>query len=317
MFYRQHSVPVRNERSRGLFSREPPPPPPPPPRPAQTGWEFARPDLAPDAPPAPPPRPSVPPRQTRPFQHTPPPPPQSPRPQQTPRTPPRPTTAPPPPRATRPNPSPNLSPNPPRARATSTHHAPAPPLSHLITLSAGEIASLSIGVLKSILADNHVHVGTVLEKGELVKKVQTLVDAEREERERQQAAEAAEEAERVERQKRMMAERENDLHAREQGGGSAPSPSQWQSPSFGVERNGLCVVCQDEEANIAIVDCGYVTLPFVLPDADLSLAGISRCVGDVQNLLCRARESARYVERALSLMRDYYAFSKLELPIVM
>lgn len=25
-----------------------------------------------------------------------------------------------------------------------------------------------------------------------------------------------------------------------------------------TERNGLCVVCQDEEANIAIVDCGYV-----------------------------------------------------------
>jgi hypothetical protein len=25
-----------------------------------------------------------------------------------------------------------------------------------------------------------------------------------------------------------------------------------------LERNGLCVVCQDEEANIAVVDCGYV-----------------------------------------------------------
>lgn len=26
--------------------------------------------------------------------------------------------------------------------------------------------------------------------------------------------------------------------------------------ALGLERNGLCVVCQDEEANIAIVDCG-------------------------------------------------------------
>lgn len=27
-----------------------------------------------------------------------------------------------------------------------------------------------------------------------------------------------------------------------------------------MERNGLCVVCQDDEANIAIVDCGYVKI---------------------------------------------------------
>lgn len=26
-----------------------------------------------------------------------------------------------------------------------------------------------------------------------------------------------------------------------------------------LERSGLCVICQDEEANIAIVDCGYVS----------------------------------------------------------
>lgn len=28
--------------------------------------------------------------------------------------------------------------------------------------------------------------------------------------------------------------------------------------AMSLERNGLCVICQDEEANIAIVDCGWV-----------------------------------------------------------
>jgi Zinc finger, C3HC4 type (RING finger) len=36
---------------------------------------------------------------------------------------------------------------------------------------------------------------------------------------------------------------------------SAPPPP----PPRPIERSGLCVVCQDEEANIAIVDCGYVS----------------------------------------------------------
>ena len=30
--------------------------------------------------------------------------------------------------------------------------------------------------------------------------------------------------------------------------------------ALNLERNGLCVICQDEEANIAIVDCGWVYL---------------------------------------------------------
>ena len=30
--------------------------------------------------------------------------------------------------------------------------------------------------------------------------------------------------------------------------------------AINLERNGLCVICQDEEANIAIVDCGWVIL---------------------------------------------------------
>jgi hypothetical protein len=31
-----------------------------------------------------------------------------------------------------------------------------------------------------------------------------------------------------------------------------------QAMASHLERTGLCVICQDEEANIAIVDCGYV-----------------------------------------------------------
>ena len=31
-----------------------------------------------------------------------------------------------------------------------------------------------------------------------------------------------------------------------------------------VERSGLCVICQDQEANIAIMDCGYVPDLFVM-----------------------------------------------------
>ena len=36
------------------------------------------------------------------------------------------------------------------------------------------------------------------------------------------------------------------------------SPPPMMGTAADLERNGLCVVCQDEEANIAIVDCGYV-----------------------------------------------------------
>ena len=37
------------------------------------------------------------------------------------------------------------------------------------------------------------------------------------------------------------------------GGTSRPAMA------INLERNGLCVICQDEEANIAIVDCGWVS----------------------------------------------------------
>lgn len=40
---------------------------------------------------------------------------------------------------------------------------------------------------------------------------------------------------------------------------SAPKSKPRSHPkSTNAERFGLCVICQDEEANIAVVDCGYV-----------------------------------------------------------
>lgn len=41
-----------------------------------------------------------------------------------------------------------------------------------------------------------------------------------------------------------------------------------QAMASHLERTGLCVICQDEEANIAIVDCGYV-ITYILLFVDL------------------------------------------------
>jgi hypothetical protein len=51
-----------------------------------------------------------------------------------------------------------------------------------------------------------------------------------------------------------------DIHQESSSSSSppkAPSSPNHTIPSV-LERSGLCVICQDEEANIAIVDCGYV-----------------------------------------------------------
>ena len=38
----------------------------------------------------------------------------------------------------------------------------------------------------------------------------------------------------------------------------AVSPPHSKAAESGFERSGMCVICQDEDANIAIIDCGYV-----------------------------------------------------------
>ncbi|KAJ7634812.1 hypothetical protein FB45DRAFT_909940 [Roridomyces roridus] len=339
-YYRKYSVPDRypNQRSRGLFSRNPgvPTETPLPPRPPQPAtYEFARPDLQPDDPPqrfAPPPGPPPhTPNATRPSPNATRPSPQN-RPHSSPRPSPHPSSqyhspdyhsqahynghrghpsphSPPPaaPRATRPqqqqqphsgpyqNPrssrsSHNLNPNadrtPPRPRAASTAPPPtAPPtLEQLLTMSPDSVSTLSVHVLKDILFTNHVNPGQVLEKSDLVKKVRDLIDEERRQRERQRLAEEQEEQERIARQHEMMEDFNRQQREREERARAAapesvppaaegpaegsnsetapppPLPPKAQAMASHLERTGLCVICQDEEANIAIVDCGHLAM---------------------------------------------------------
>ncbi|KAF5314682.1 hypothetical protein D9611_007043 [Ephemerocybe angulata] len=213
----------------------------------------------------------------------------------------------------------NTSTSPP-SRSTS---AAPPTLDALLEMSSSDIGSLGIGVLKQILFANHVSAGQVLEKGELVRKVEGLVEAERGERERMRRVLEVEEMERVQREAEREEERRREEEERErrrereererrgesegegvrrgEGGEDGPEririvrlepgeseygedeegdvtppvspvvveerrekekekekpvdPVKAPKSTF-VERSGLCVVCQDEEANIAIVDCG-------------------------------------------------------------
>lgn len=136
------------------------------------------------------------------------------------------------------------------------------------------IASLSIGALKSILFVNHVNSRLVLEKSDLVSKVRELVDQERREREGQRLREEAEEKEIAERQREMFEEHERTMKAEkeqtiisdeeERGGEDGIPDVQTSIPpkarATKQERTGLCVICQDEDANIAIVDCGHLAM---------------------------------------------------------
>lgn len=60
----------------------------------------------------------------------------------------------------------------------------------------------------------------------------------------------------------VMDEDEDRVH--QEPSSSSPPPKSPSSLNHAIpsvlERSGLCVICQDEEANIAIVDCGYVNL---------------------------------------------------------
>ena len=130
---------------------------------------------------------------------------------------------------------------------------------------------LSIATLKSILFENRVNTSLgVLEKQDLVSKVLSLVRDERRDRELKEREER-EEAERMEwarrerekeEERRKVAERERKLmeeQCRESGGSIVddPKPASSPSPSFSDRsHDGLCVICQDEHANMAIIDCG-------------------------------------------------------------
>ena len=141
---------------------------------------------------------------------------------------------------------------------------------------------MSIHNLKGILDANHVNTRLVLEKSELVDKVWNLVEVEKRDRERERLIHEQEEQEAVRRQEeRLETIRRQQMDRvsaaspssnRPNGGASADeekgrekeneekakSASPKPLGTFSLDRDGLCVVCQDEEANVAIVDCGYV-----------------------------------------------------------
>jgi hypothetical protein len=124
-------------------------------------------------------------------------------------------------------------------------------------MTTHNIAGLSISILKSILFTNHVNAGLILEKSELVLKVQNLIESERQNRERQRLMEAFEQME------RDLIEADNAREREEANNGPSTSPPKLSTASVrptssSLDRDGLCVVCYDNDANIAIVDCGYV-----------------------------------------------------------
>jgi hypothetical protein len=141
----------------------------------------------------------------------------------------------------------------------------------LVALPNSYLSSLSIGTLKAILYENHVKVDfkQVLEKSvllsslligavlisrqELIGRVAELITAERKRLERQRyeeerlaqgdtAAAAAAAA--------ASAATGEDTHVHVTDKAQIPT-----GPMPEIER-GLCVVCQDEEATLAVVDCG-------------------------------------------------------------
>lgn len=318
--YRAHGVPKHNSsRPRGLFSTRPPPPthqqtstPLPP--------EFPRPDLDPEpapyrtytsnstrqrqTPPTPPPRQPSPPQPQPRFRTASQPqtPPRS-APHSTPRPSPTSTASTPP---TRPSTAPRSPPQP------STPQPP-PPLSALLAMSTSSLSRLPIHTLKQILYEARVRLpADLLEKAELVGRVSAWLEEERtaaeerdimereereqEERERREREEQ-EERERVEAERSVMetelAESEDahthdfaenaEIHDESQQ--HPPPPSSSPPPSLPRttlgERSGLCVICQDQEANIAIVDCGHLAMCRAC--SDLVLASSRECP------LCRTR----------------------------
>ena len=175
--------------------------------------------------------------------------------------------------------------SPPRAAPYSSF--PPPDLDQLAQMGADSIGSLSIGALKSILFTNHVSTGLILEKGDLVEKVLVLDENEKAERVRQRQMEEREEMERLQRAVETMHGADHHMEEETERGQSGESGQHVDESDFDIplhqsdgerrndhdetshfhsaspphpkssfERLGMCVICQDEDANIAIIDCG-------------------------------------------------------------
>jgi len=98
-----------------------------------------------------------------------------------------------------------------------------------------------------------------------VDKVVTLIEDERRERERkvreeEQEKRAMEEELRMREESRRQDEEDKGKDASTDSAKPSPLPPKAQAMAATLERTGLCVICQDEEANIAIVDCGHLAM---------------------------------------------------------
>ncbi|KIL63148.1 hypothetical protein M378DRAFT_164838 [Amanita muscaria Koide BX008] len=276
----------------------PPPSPPTNSRPAPPPQFHTHPHTTPPSPPPPPPPPPHHPfsqqqQQSQPAPSSPPRPQQA---QPAPNSPPRPQAQPAPNNAS-PRSSTQTSPPPQPARNSP------PNLDDLLGMEPTSIRGLSISNLKSILLANHVNVNAtmVLEKSDLVSRIMQLVEDEKRERERARMANEEEEdrlmqmiREQKEREERESMETEDsERRKREEraenesmDGTDEELPSTSASPppaskKLFSERSGLCVICQDEESNIAIVDCGHLAMCRAC--SDLVMSTTRECP------LCRTR----------------------------
>lgn len=154
---------------------------------------------------------------------------------------------------------------------------PVPTLNELLEKEESEIGHLPISTLKAVLFDNRVNMPAgVLEKEDLVRKVIALVTDERRDREARLQEEELEEILRMD-QVHIEETEEDHSHASTakgetshadeksaQGSSSDNVNSSKQPKSHMMDipssHEGLCVVCQDEHANMAIIDCGHLAL---------------------------------------------------------
>ncbi|KZP15321.1 hypothetical protein FIBSPDRAFT_912562 [Athelia psychrophila] len=192
----------------------------------------------------------------------------------------------------------------PRPRRPAAAPAPTPTLESLLNLRPEGIKALSVGTLKAILFHNHVNARLILEKSDLVEKVVMLVEAERSERERKARVDEEEERarhravdERRERERADANAQYEEMEPEPEPGSAdaghhmnADEPEEkvkvYPLPPVSqmaadLERTGLCVICQDEDANIAIVDCGHLAM--CRGCSDLIMASSRECP------LCRTR----------------------------
>ncbi|WVF72411.1 hypothetical protein IAT40_007226 [Kwoniella sp. CBS 6097] len=196
---------------------------------------------------------------------------------------------PPPPRAS-PAPAPRPAASAPKPAAAPTPvrqpSPPVPTILSLVSLPKSYLASLSIGTLKAILYENHVRVDfkQVLEKDQLIDRVNELIVDERKRLERQRIEEERQangDAQAQPVANGVSSENgtgvENGGAGGEEAANKVPGPT---GPMPEVER-GLCVVCQDEEATLAVVDCGHLCI--CAHCSDLIMATSRECP------LCRTR----------------------------